>query len=356
MSAEINAEKAGAFAGQMIGLLNNSFLAYMFSVGHRTGLFDVMSGMPASTSQQIAQATHLNERYVREWLAAMTMAKVVDHDVAAKTYKLPPEHAGCLTRAAGPGNLAMMTQYVAEAGKVEDKLVDCFKNGGGIPYTAYTRFTQLQREESAMIFDAALINVTLPLVDGLTDKLKAGIDVLDVGCGAGHAVNLMAKAFPNSRFTGFDFSEEAITAAKKEAKEWNLGNVQFEVKDVVQIDGSRKWDFVTAFDTIHDQAQPQKVLKGIHSSLKPGSNFLMVDIAASSHLHENAEHPLAPLLYSISTLHCMTVSLAYNGVGLGNMWGEQRAQELLTEAGFSDIAVKKVEGDILNNYYVSRRA
>jgi SAM-dependent methyltransferase len=115
------------------------------------------------------------------------------------------------------------------------------------------------------------------------------------------------------------------------------------------------YDFVTAFDVIHDQAQPRTVLKNVAALLKPGGTFLMVDIKASSEVHENLDHPMGPFLYTISTMHCMTVSLARDGEGLGTMWGEQKALELLAEAGFTDVAVRQVEGDFLNNFYIAKK-
>jgi 2-polyprenyl-3-methyl-5-hydroxy-6-metoxy-1,4-benzoquinol methylase len=165
----------------------------------------------------------------------------------------------------------------------------------------------------------------------------------------------MAKAFPKSRFTGFDFSEEGVAAGRAEAQRMGLSNARFEAKDIASLDGSTQFDVITVFDAIHDQAKPARVLKGIYNSLRPGGVFLCADIAASTNLHENMEHPMAPMLYSISTFHCMTVSLALGGEGLGTVWGEQKAVEMMREAGFQDIEIKKVEGDILNSYYVCRK-
>jgi len=335
--------------------MNSGMLALMTSIGHRTGLFDRMSQMVPSTSEQIASTANLNERYVREWLGSMVTGRIVEYDSTNGTYRLPPEHAASLTRAAGPGNLANMLQFISLVGNVEDEIVDCFRRGGGVPYSRYPKFQQLMGEMSADIFDATLVDVTLPLAPGLVERLQAGIEVADVGCGQGHAINLMARAFPNSRFIGYDFSEQGIAAAKAEAEAWGLRNADFQVKDVATLEGPPNFELITAFDVIHDQAQPRRVLKGIADSLKQNGVFFCVDVAASSKLGENMEHPLGPMLYSVSTLHCMTVSLALNGEGLGAMWGTQRAKELLHEAGFTQIDVKSVPGDIFNAYYIARK-
>ena len=352
---ELDSTAVEAFGEKIGGILNGGMLALMVSIGHRTGLFDTMAGLPPSTSEEIAAAAGLDERYVREWLGAMATGGIAVHDGAAGTFALPAEHAMFLTRAAGPGNFASITQFVALLGKVEGDIVECFRNGGGVPYASYPEFQRLMGEESAQTFDATLTDVTLHLVDGLVDRLREGIDVADVGCGQGHAVNLMAEAFPSSRFVGYDFSEEGVAAGRAEAEAKGLANATFEVRDVSELDVVGAYDFVTAFDAIHDQRNPAKVLRAIHDALRPGGTFLCVDVKADSSVAGNLDHPLAPFFYTVSTMHCMTVSLALGGAGLGTVWGEQKALEMLGEAGFEDVTVESVEGDIINNYYVARR-
>src|SRR5712692_3605782 len=347
--------KAESFAAYTVGLLNSGFLTLMISIGHKTGLFDVMATLQPSTSEQIARKAKLNERYVREWLGSMVTGKIVEYDSKNGTYKLPPEHASAITRAAGIRNLASRAQVLSLCGEVEEQVVECFRKGGGVPYSAYPRFAELMSEGSSKVQDARLIDTILPLIDGLVDRLKKGVSVLDVGCGAGHAINLMAKAFPNSSFAGYDFSKKGIAAAKAEAKRLKLSNARFVAKDAATLDEPKKYDLITAFDSIHDQAKPTRVLKAISKSLRSDGVFLMVDVAASSNLHENLQHPLGPFLYSISTMHCMTVSLAYRGEGLGTVWGEQLAKQKLNEAGFKSIEIRKVPGDILNSYYIARK-
>ncbi len=353
-SEQLDEAKAEAFAGKMVGIINGGFLALITSVGHRTGLFDTMAKLPASTSDEIAKAAGLEERYVREWLATMTVGRIVSYDAGAKKYSLPAEHAASLTEAAGPGNFAQMMQFISIMGNVEDELVESFRNGGGVPYSSYGRFHPMMAESSGEVFDATLISSTLPLAPGLVDGLKAGLDVADVGCGSGHAINLMAKEFSSSRFTGLDFSEEGIAAGRAEAEKMGLSNATFEVEDAALMDRAGSFDFITTFDSIHDQAQPRKVLANIANGLRPDGTYLMVDIRADSEVQNNMDHPLAPFLYAISTLHCMTVSLALDGEGLGTMWGEQKARELLSEAGFKEVEVESVEGDIFNSFYICR--
>jgi len=344
-----------AFTGQVVGWLNGAALVQMLSIGHHTGLIDVMAGLPPSTSVQIAEAAGLNERYVREWLGAMVTGRVVDFEPGTQTYTLPPERAASITRAAGPNNLAVMAAAFPQFAQVEDGIVESFRHGGGVPYAQFPRFQTMMAEMSAGIVDATLLDSTLKLVPGLTEKLEAGIDVADIACGSGHAINVMAKAFPNSRFTGYDFSAEGVAAARAEAEHMGLSNARFVEQDVSKLTAENAFDLVTIFDAIHDQAQPRAVLRNIARALRLGGTFLAVDIGASSNLHENIDHPLGPTFYAVSTMHCMTVSLALDGEGLGTMWGEQKARELLAEAGFTLQEVKRVEGDIMNNYYIATK-
>lgn len=344
------------FAGRMVEVLNNAAVALMASIGHQVGLFDALADRPPATSEDIAQTTGLDERYIREWLSALTVARIIDYDPAGRTFSLPREHAAWLTRAAGPNNLAAVTQFIPLLAQVEEPIIGCFRTGGGVPYSAYRQFQRLMAEDSAAVHDAALTSSILPLVAGLPERLRSGIDVADVGCGSGHAINLMAQNFPRSRFVGYDLSAEGIAAARREAQALGLANATFEESDVAELDLHDRFDLVTAFDAIHDQAHPASVLKGIADMLRPDGVFLMVDIQASSDLAENQDLPMAPFLYTVSTLHCMTVSLARGGVGLGTMWGEQRARQLLSEAGFTRVDVARIEDDLFNNYFIATKS
>jgi len=324
----------------------------MISVGHRTGLFDTMSGLPPSTSPEIAEAAGLNERYVREWLGAMTTGAIIEHDHENNTYSLPDEYSAWLTRAAVPNNIAVTSQWISLLGSVESQIVDCFRKGGGVPYEAYERFHEVMSEESLQTVIAPLIDDLLPLVPGLREKLEAGIRVLDVGCGSGYAMVQMAKEFPNSRFKGYDLSPEAIERGKERAKELGLNNINLEAKNVAEFNDEKKFDLIMTFDAVHDQADPARVLTNIERALKDEGIYFMQDIAGSSHVHNNMDHPVATLLYTTSCMHCMSVSLAQDGKGLGAMWGKELATDMLTEAGFTKIEIKELPHDPINYYYI----
>ncbi|MBB3036751.1 class I SAM-dependent methyltransferase [Hoyosella altamirensis] len=342
-------------AGNLLTILNHGYLTLMISIGHQARLFDTMNARPAATSDEIAHAAGLNERYVREWLGAMTVGGIVRYDPSAETYVLPEEHGALLSRAAGPDNLASLAQMLPLLSTVEQQVLQSFRAGGGVPYSEYTRFHELMAELSAATNDAALLPVIVPLVPGFHERLTNGISVADIGCGSGHALNLLGREYPRSTFTGFDFADEAISAAKREAHQMGLPNTDFIVRDVSELGEVNRFDVVFAFDAIHDQAHPARVLNQIFTALKPGGTFVMVDIRASSRLEDNLDHPLGVMLYTVSTAHCMTVSLALGGEGLGTAWGEQKATEMLTEAGFTGIEIKHVDQDILNSYYLASK-
>ncbi len=349
------ADSTQHFAERIVGAIDAASLAILLSIGHQTRLFDTMAELPPATSAQIADAADLNERYVREWLGGLVAAKVIDYNADGATYFVPRQYAAVLTRAAGPDNLARVAQFISLLGEVEQKVIGCFHSGGGLPYSDYPRFHKLMAEESGEVFDAALVDVVLPLVDGLPEQLRAGVDVADIGCGSGHAVNVMAKAFPASRFTGIDFSDEGVAVGAAEARRDGLTNVCFLTRDVAELDLTDAYDVITVFDAIHDQAQPARVLENIYRALRPGGVLLMVDIKASSNVEDNAGVPLATYLYTVSTMHCMCVSLGLDGAGLGTVWGRQLAESMLADAGFGHVTVSEIESDPFNNYYVARK-
>jgi 2-polyprenyl-3-methyl-5-hydroxy-6-metoxy-1,4-benzoquinol methylase len=250
--------------------------------------------------------------------------------------------------------MAVSTQWISVLGFVEDNVVGAFRHGKGVPYSAYNRFHEVMAEESAQTTVAGLFEHILPMVPGLVEKLQSGIDVLDLGCGAGWGLMAMAEEYASSRFTGYDFSEQAIQSARDLARQRRQNNVHFEVVDAAAVKDLRAFDLVTAFDAIHDQAKPDVVLRNIRNALRPSGTFLMQDILAHTHHHQNMDNPLAPFIYTISCMHCMSVSLANNGMGLGAAWGKEKALAMLKEAGFGDVRVNKLPHDIMNYYYVAR--
>jgi ubiquinone/menaquinone biosynthesis C-methylase UbiE len=252
--------------------------------------------------------------------------------------------------------MAVFAQFVAVLGEVENDIVECFRKGGGVPYEKYPRFHGVMAEDQTVL--SSVESHLLPLVPGLTSRLTKGIHVLDVGCGSGRVLNRLAELYPNGRFSGMDLSPEAVERARSEASQKGLRNVEFIVRDLSDFDQTAEpesFDFITTFDAIHDQARPLKVLQGIYRALKPDGVYLMQDINGSSHVDKDIGHPLGTFLYTVSCMHCMTVSLAQGGDGLGAMWGEEKTREYLQRAGFRSIETHQLEHDIMNNWYVIRK-
>jgi SAM-dependent methyltransferase len=352
--APMDEARVEAFAGRLLATYTEAMVALMIDVAARTGLFETLA-TGAGTSDELAGRAGLVERYVRECLGALVTAGIVQHDPATGRYALPPEHAVCLS-GQGSLNLAPFSQVsTLLAGHVAG-VSRAFRNGGGVPYEAFRpEFTKVMDAMSRGLLDEQLIDGILPLTGTLPERLDRGIRVADVGCGTGHAVNLLATTYPRSAFIGFDLSEEAIAAARSEAADHGLTNASFQVLDVAQLPAEPPFGAVFAFDAIHDQVDPGGVLARVHAALEPGGVFVMLDIRASSRLEDNVGNPLAPWLYGVSTLHCLTVSLAHDGAGLGTVWGEQVATRMLTEAGFVDVAVEAVPDDPFDSLYVSHK-
>jgi 2-polyprenyl-3-methyl-5-hydroxy-6-metoxy-1,4-benzoquinol methylase len=354
-----DSKKAESFANYLIDTLNKSGLAFMISIGHRSGLFETMSNMEFATSAEIAGAANLNERYTREWLGAMVTGGLVEYSSESKKYRLPAEHSAFLIRSAGADNMGVFMQYASILGKVEDEILHCFREGGGVPYSKFDRFHEVMAEDSGQSVLSSLETHILPLVPGLTSKLKKGIKVLDVGCGSGRIVNKLASLFPGSQFTGIDLSRTAIGKANSDTTEMALGNTKFIIQDLSDFHQTapvQQFDLITTFDAIHDQGKPLNVLKGIFRALKNDGIYLMQEISGTGQLELDKEHPIGIFLYTVSCMHCMTVSLAQDGgEGVGAMWGEEMTRKYLSEAGFSKIEMNKLAHDIQNNWYVVRK-
>ena len=346
--------KAEAFANRFVGTLNEAALAVMASLGHRAGLFDALADNPGLTSPALAGKAGVAERYLREWLGVMVTSGVVRYDPQAGSYTLPPEHAAFLTRAAVPNNMAVTTQFIALAASVEDVLLDRFHSGKGLCYSDFGRFHEVMAEDSAQLVVANLTEAILPVVSGLIGRLEAGIDVADFGCGGGQAMLRLAREFPESRFFGFDLCADAFAATEAEAEAEGLENLRFRACDLSSVQSVGRYDLVTAFDAVHDQKDPKGFLRLIRRSLREDGVFLMQDIGGSRDLENNIGNPFAPLLYTISSMHCTPISIGQGGPGLGAMWGVETAEEYLAATGFAAVETHRLPHDPLNAYFIAR--
>ena len=349
----IDPATAAELAGRIFGYAVGGGITLLVDVGHRAGLFAAAAGAGPLTSQQLADRAGGSERHIREWLGGMVTAGVFTYDPTAGTYELPASHAAVLT-GDGSSNIAPMSGGLALLAGHVPAVTRTLLDGGGIPYAAYRpAFTTCMDQIMRRIYDDTLLDGYLARVPGLTELLTDGARVADIGCGTGHTTNLAARAFPASTFVGIDLAVDALDLARAEAAEWGLTNVTFEVADVAELSGT--YDVVLAFDCIHDQARPAEVLAAVRRALSPDGVFAAVDIGASSHLEENVANPLAPYLYTTSLFHCMQVSLAEGGAGLGVCWGRQTAIRMLENAGFVEVTIIETpDEDPMNAIFVGR--
>ena len=339
-----NQAKAEAFAGKAIADASSATVTMMAYLGDRLNLFKTMAHSGPVTSGELAAQANVNARYAQEWLNAMACAGYVEYDPNAATFTLPPEHAPVLAQEAGPFFLGGLYQDIIGAIEPIDQIARAFKAGSGVPQSAYgdNLWCGLDRLTSAW-FENFLLQLWIPSVPEVEAKLKQGAQVAtvtsvaDVGCGFGRALVKLAQAFPNSSYVGYDIHEPMLEGARAHAAETGMTDrVRFEQLDVTQGLPSQ-YDLITSFDVLHDMVNPRAALRAIRQALKPDGTYLLLEINSSDKLEENAG-PIGAMLYSISVLYCMSVSLAHGGEGLGTCGlPPSKVQEYCREAGFSHI-------------------
>ena len=354
------------FSEKLIDILNMGAMNLAMGIGYRIGLFEVMDGFESpQPAAVIASRAGLDQRYVAEWLGVMVTGGIIElvkSEARENLFLLPGAHADFLTRRSGNANLGVYTQEIPLLTQCAmDRVVNGFTTGDGVAFDRYHHFQAFMAELSDAKHRQVLVDRFLPSVAGgeIVKRLTSGIRVCDLGCSQGVALLLMARAFPKSRFIGMDIDAPSIEQANREAKQMAVSNVRFVVTDAAaladEMEFYERFDYVTAFDAIHDQTRPLAALKGIYHILAPGGFFSMIDIAAETDVQANMGHPMGPFLYTVSLMHCLPVGLMNGGTGLGMMWGRQQAVKLLRKAGFSDISVEAIPEDAFNDHFLCRK-
>ena len=337
--------KTEAFLDRFLELASGATTIGLLAVADRTGLSRYLGGGNGGTSEEIAEGAGLDPRYVREILSGLTAAGVVDYDPDTGRFELPPEHAQFVSDEYSPYFMGGWFDIIPAVMSQLDAIADATVHGGGVGFEqfgpALLRGVDRGNGPSQRVF---LTQRWLPAVPGLAGRLEAGIRVADVGCGAGIATILIARAFPNCQVFGFDISGSSIDVALERSKA--IANATFQTAGVENIPVDPGFDLITTFDVIHDLADPLAGLRRIREALAEDGLYLMMEPNASSDLEENL-HSRGALLYGISTLHCMTQSLAEGGQGLGAAWGRQMAEGYAADAGFSRFEVLE---DISNRF------
>lgn len=346
-------ERAKAFAGELLRRYSDAMTVLFIDVGDRTGLLD--QAAQGGTSTEIADRAGLAERPVREWLHGMVTAGVVEHDPDRGTFHLPEEHAGLLTGAT-PFNLAPLGRAAASNLANADRIAQAFRDGDGIATDEMDdELVDVLDRMSRYRFDALIGDVYLPAAGEVHARLREqGGRVADLGCGSGHAANVMAGALEQAEVVGYDTYGPGLERGREEARQMGLGNVRFEQSDISAVAADGPFDLITAFDVIHDLADPRGALSAVREALTDDGTFLMYDVGAPSDLSEQAELPWAPLMYGLSVGYCVQTSLSDDGAALGSMWGRERAEQMLAEAGFDEVEVSRPPLDPINLLYACR--
>ena len=337
-SRDLDEKKLEALQGKVLTDVAGSLGLIMAYIGDRLDLYSALVEISPATSQQLADSTGLNERYVREWLASNAAGSYVEYDPATEQFSMTPEQAVIFAAEGHPHCMQGFFQAVVSAYLDEQKVTDVFRTGKGLPWSDHNccLFCGTERFFRPM-YAASLVDEWIPALDGVREKLAAGAKVADVGCGHGSSTIILAKAFPESTFHGFDFHEPSIERARERARDAGVaGNTIFEVVTAKAFPSSG-YDLVTIFDALHDMGDPVGAAAHVRSSLAEGGTFMVVEPLAGDSVQENM-HLLGQIYYAFSTMICTPASKAQEvGLALGAQAGEKRLTEVLNEAGFTKV-------------------
>jgi SAM-dependent methyltransferase len=332
----IDEAKLEAFMHKAVGDMGAIISAPLMVIGEKLGLYRAMAGAGPLTSQQVAERAGAGERYVREWLANQAAGGYVSYDPDADTFTLPDEHALALADEDSPFYILGVFESIASLYADEEKILEAFRTGAGFGWHEHDH--RLFRGTERFFrpgYRAHLVSEWLPSLDGVADKLERGARVADVGCGHGASTVIMAKAFPNSEFVGFDYHAPSIERAREAADEAGVADrIRFEVAAAKEFPG-RGYDLVSVFDCLHDMGDPVGASAHVLETLDADGTWMIVEPMAGDDLASNL-NPVGRVFYGASTVICTPASLAQEvGLALGAQAGEARLREVVTQAGFT---------------------
>lgn len=333
----INEEKLNQLLENCITDFGATMHAGLVVIGESLGLYKAMAqANKAMTPAELAAATGTNERYVREWLNAQAAGGYVSYDAANQTYFLSEEQAFVLADESSPAYLPGAFLLAVSAVRAVPQLTERFRTGEGLGWHEHDaglfRATEIFFRPG---YAANLVNSWIPALDGVEEKLKTGARVADIGCGLGASTVLLAQAFPNSTFIGFDYHDQSIETARERAVAGGVGErVSFEVAKAKDFPGGG-YDFVTYFDCLHDMGDPVGAAAHVKESLASDGTWMIVEPFAHDRVEDNL-NPIGRAFYSASTLLCTPASLSQEvGLALGAQAGEGRIRDVITRGGFS---------------------
>ncbi len=352
-ATQLDPQKVEDFVGKVLVDTSATMTTLLAVLGDRLGLFKDLHKNGPATSSELASRTGIQERYAREWLGGMATAGYVLYDVEKEIFTLPPEHAPALADEAGPYFFGGLYQMLPAMADVLDELTGVFRDGGGVPFSAYSsNFWDGMERFTNCWFENLLVQEWIPEMPDVALKLEKGAKVADIGCGRGRALIKLASTYPNSAFVGFDIFPPSVERARANVKAAGVEDrIRFEALDVS--DGlPEKFDIITTFDVIHDAPDPLGILRAIRSALNDDGAYVCLDINCSDKLEEN-EGPLGSMFHGFSVMYCMTTSLSLNGAGLGTLgFHEHKVQELSSEAGFGSVRKLPLENPFNNIYEI----
>jgi SAM-dependent methyltransferase len=330
----LDTEKLNAFIGRFVGDLGATIHAGMVVLGDKLGLYKALS-KKAMSSSELAEATRTDERYVREWLASQAASGYITFDDVSKTFSLTAEQAFTLADEDSPAYLPGAFEFALGTLAAVPRITEAFRTGAGMGWGEHEEgvFHGCEKFFRAG-YASNLLSSWIPALEGVKQKLETGAQSADVGCGRGASTLLMAKAFPNSHFTGCDYHKESVFGARELATRQGLDNVTF-VEASAKAYPGEAYDFVAVFDSLHDMGDPVGAAKHIRESLKPDGTWMIVEPFANDELKDNL-NPVGQIYYSFSTLLCTPCSRSQEiGLCLGAQAGEARIREVVTSAGFT---------------------
>jgi len=333
---EPNPDKLNELVGKLVGDLGAALAGASILLGDRLGLYKAMSDGTPVTSSELAKKSNLHERYVREWLSGQAASGYIDYQPEKDAFSLSPEQAMAFAEEESPAFFAGAFDVVQSTYLDEPKVAEAFRTGKGIGWHEHSKclFSGTERFFRPG-YNANLVSNWIPALDGVEDKLKAGANVADVGCGHGASTILMARAYPDSEFFGFDYHAPSIERAKTLANEAGVGNrITFAQADAKTFSG-KDYALVAFFDCLHDMGDPVGAGKHVKETLAKDGVWMIVEPFAHDDLKNNL-NPVGRVFYGASTFICTPASLSQEvALGLGAQAGERRLRQVVTEAGFS---------------------
>ncbi|HEY1260750.1 MAG TPA: class I SAM-dependent methyltransferase [Stellaceae bacterium] len=329
--------KLHQFVGQMLSDIGGAASIALVRIGDALGLYKTLHAKGPMTSAELASAAGVNERYLREWLAQQAASNYLAYDPTTAKFELPPEQAMVFAVEDSPVYLTGAFSCMAALLDNQAKVQEAFKTGGGVAWgdqagCLFCAVAQFFRPG----YHNNLVQSWLPALDGMVEKLQRGAKVADVGCGHGLSTIIMAQAFPNSQFVGYDFHPSSIEHAESHAREHRVANARFAVGTAKSYP-EQELDLVTCFDCLHDMGDPTGVAAHVRQSLKPDGSWMIVEPMAGDRLEDNL-NPVGRIYYAGSTMVCVPTSLSQEiGAALGAQAGEAKLREVITAGGFRSV-------------------